>query len=692
MSTLCCRWVIAVGLVVFLGGLATRYPVRAQEPPRGSDLPSGAKLRLGSTAILPRHQPLVTLLPPDYKTLLVPDHAIGLRKYDLATAGASDGGPPDSAASSGQIVVSGNGKRSVTATTGVLTIRDVATGQAVQQLKPPRQFSTTFTSPIPVFSFSQDGKYLAQGGQSTGVRGEVVVWDVDKGETVFEASLRHSGPPLPVLSPDGKYLATRASTTQLASKGESGPSVTLWQVEGGKELFTGRLSGTATPVTTVEFSPDGRMVAAACGDGPIDLWEVPSGKLKHTFFGRTGQGQRIAFSPDGKTLAAVASDGTVQRWGVADGKLIATSDGPIDLPLQAAQGLAFVTNDQVLAWGAVGRFPIVWDASSGKVLTPLPEHTASIRSIGFAAGGKEIVTAGQDGRVVRWDAVTGKSLGSVELRPSRALSGFGNRLVVHLSGDGQRAVTVAVPHVVFDLSTGYEEFALPRGLVGNVTTYSAVSADARYVAQFAVPQDPRKPALCIVWDLVARKKLTQLELPPGGSMPPAVAFSPDGHRMVMAHYVSLPGGGQPVLRVTGWDLQSGTKLSQVDDGAAHGAVLVAAASDSQALVASAGGRLRVFNYETGRGGDVFEIVNRSDSLTQLALSPDHKRVAVGVASPQNGGDAIRIHDWPTGRLLHTFTGHPGQVTALIFSPDGQTLVSGSPDGQAFVWDLTVVKN
>src|SRR4029077_11555086 len=138
-------------------------------------------------------------------------------------------------------------------------------------------------------------------------------------------------------------------------------------------------------------------LATSCGDGPIDLWEVKTGKLKATLLGRTRQGLRVAFSPDGKTLAAVSIDGTIQRWSVADGKMIGTTEGPAVLPLSVAQGLDFADNDRVVAWGVLGLVPVVGEAPSGKILTPLPEHSMAIKSIGFGAGGKEVVTAGLDG-------------------------------------------------------------------------------------------------------------------------------------------------------------------------------------------------------------------------------------------------------------------------------------------------------
>jgi WD40 repeat protein len=54
----------------------------------------------------------------------------------------------------------------------------------------------------------------------------------------------------------------------------------------------------------VPLAPSGERGLSA-GDGPVDLWDMRSGKRLHTLLGRKGQGVRVAISPDAKTVASV---------------------------------------------------------------------------------------------------------------------------------------------------------------------------------------------------------------------------------------------------------------------------------------------------------------------------------------------------------------------------------------------------
>ena len=191
-------------------------------------------------------------------------------------------------------------------------------------------------------------------------------------------------------------------------------------------------------------------------------------------------------------------------------------------------GLAFAGNERVVAWGIIGQAPVVWEAPSGKKLSVVPDHTSGINSIAFAAGGKEIVTAGIDGKVMRWDTATGKPIGEVALRGGRGGLIYG-RFAVALSPDGTRALSAASsPASLFDLTTGAEILAVPSGQNIGFAVQTVPSSDMTKALVISTTYDQKKTGTCVAWDLVAQKKIGEVTVP--GGQPPRVAITPSGER------------------------------------------------------------------------------------------------------------------------------------------------------------------
>lgn len=112
------------------------------------------------------------------------------------------------------------------------------------------------------------------------------------------------------LSPDGSLLATACGTGSSDSCCDAGGVVQIWRISDGTLLYT--LKGHTDSVNSVSFSPDGQILASGSSDD-IRLWQVTDGTLLGAL---DGGANTVAFSPDGRVLASGSSDGTIRIWGV----------------------------------------------------------------------------------------------------------------------------------------------------------------------------------------------------------------------------------------------------------------------------------------------------------------------------------------------------------------------------------------
>ncbi len=246
-------------------------------------------------------------------------------------------------------------------------------------------------------------------------------------------------------SPDGKLLATGG--TDMPEDNKPVAVVRLWELGTGQEVATLRGEPLTNPVSSVAFSPDGRVIAAGsqspglkrfgpnmkdADNGEVQLWELATRRVRLTLALHAGPVYGVAFSPDGKTLAAVGGDlqsriGELRLWDLQPGKL------KVKIVSRAApfRAVAFSPDGKILVTGAGDRAnPLeqevenvtelkLWEVASGKEIASLKGHRGPVYAVAFSPDGTILASAGGDlgkrlGELKLWDVATRKELASLE--------------------------------------------------------------------------------------------------------------------------------------------------------------------------------------------------------------------------------------------------------------------------------------
>ncbi len=228
----------------------------------------------------------------------------------------------------------------------------------------------------------------------------------------------------------------------MATAGADG-RIAIWTT--GRQQPDEIFDGQRAPIAGLAVSPDGLTLASASWDSTVRLWPLHSGE-KRVLEGHSQNVNSVAFSPDGKSLVSVGYDHTIRIWPLPDGlPVVVTLPSPLNVVAVAADGeiatggadgwvrlltagakqageveagsapivaLAISPDGALIAAAGIGGAVTIIDRKARGVVRTLVGPGSLVWSVAFLPDNATLLTGGADGKIRRWNALTGDQIGS----------------------------------------------------------------------------------------------------------------------------------------------------------------------------------------------------------------------------------------------------------------------------------------
>ncbi|NXF52588.1 POC1B protein, partial [Oceanites oceanicus] len=193
-------------------------------------------------------------------------------------------------------------------------------------------------------------------------------------------------------SPDGQLLASASQDR----------TVRLWIpcIHGESSV----LKGHTASVRSVSFSHDGHCLVSASNDKSIKIWSVRRQRLLFSLFQHTHWVRCAKFSPDGRLIASCSEDKSVKIWDTRNKTCI---DNFLDYG-GFANFVDFNPSGTCIASAGSNHTVKLWDIRMNKLLQHYKVHRAGVNCVSFHPSGNYLITASTDGTLKILDLLEGR--------------------------------------------------------------------------------------------------------------------------------------------------------------------------------------------------------------------------------------------------------------------------------------------
>lgn len=302
-------------------------------------------------------------------------------------------------ANSGQLLVTAGADRSI-------RLWDTTTGKQMGQLVDTElspEGQAAHSASIQFLLMMPDGDTLASAGRDASIR----FWSIASQKLLSQLKNSHQG--------SVNVLATPLAGKSLYSAGDDG-KVIEWDLE--TRTQKGVVSTIEGACWALACSPDGKQIAVGGVNKMVDVWDTVQSRRLAQLRGHNAEITSLSYSPDGRLLASTSSDRTVQLHSTTEMSLTASSSLPKCIALHGHSGdamsAAFSPDGRTLATSGSDRTIRFWDLRTGEAVGLLSGHTNHIHCVTFDSSGTRLASASWDKTARVWWAPRNDQPGPIQ--------------------------------------------------------------------------------------------------------------------------------------------------------------------------------------------------------------------------------------------------------------------------------------
>ena len=169
-----------------------------------------------------------------------------------------------------------------------------------------------------------------------------------------------------------------------------------------------------TGVSSVDVSPDTKLLLSGGNDGSLHLWEVATGRCERSFQRLNSSVRSVALSPDRTLAVSGSNDGKVHLCQVSNGTCLRSFEGILAsiVSVKLSPDGKFVLSSGVQEERHRIWEVRLWETATGNCLCRFAGDGQHTYPAAFSPDGKLALSGGHQTELYLWDAITGRRLRS----------------------------------------------------------------------------------------------------------------------------------------------------------------------------------------------------------------------------------------------------------------------------------------